>query len=123
MASRLAEAGFLHRDCVTVTGKTVGEEADAAEEAEGQRVVRPLAEPLAPNGGFAILRGNIAPDGCVVKLAGHGRRLHSGPARVFENEEEAFAAVKAKAIVARRRRGDPQRGPRRRARACARCWP
>jgi dihydroxy-acid dehydratase len=98
VASRLAEAGFLHRDCVTVTGKTVGEEADAAAEAEGQRVVRPLSDPLAPNGGFAILRGNIAPDGCVVKLAGHGRRLHSGPARVFENEEAAFAAVKAKSI-------------------------
>src|SRR5690349_17438013 len=67
--------------------------ANAADEAEGQRVVLPLSEPLAPNGGFAILRGNIAPDGCVVKLAGHGRREHSGPARVFENEQDAFAAV------------------------------
>ena len=98
VASRLAEAGFLHRDAITVTGRTVGEEADDAVEAEGQRVVLPLSEPLAPNGGFAILRGNIAPDGCVVKLAGHGRRLHSGPARVFESEEDAFAAVKAGSI-------------------------
>ena len=98
VASRLLELGSLHEDCITVTGRTVGEEARDAVEAEGQRVVLPLSEPLAPNGGFAILRGNIAPDGCVVKLAGHGRRLHSGPARVFESEEDAFAAVKAKGI-------------------------
>ncbi len=100
VTSRLDEAGFLHRDCITVTGKTVGEEADAADEADGQRVVLGLGEPLAPNGGFAILRGNIAPDGCVVKLAGHDRRLHSGPARVFENEQDAFAAVTAQQINA-----------------------
>ncbi len=100
VAARLAEAGPAAPDAITVTGRTVGEEADAAEEAEGQPVVRPLADPLAPNGGFAILRGNLAPDGCVVKLAGHGRREHSGPARVFECEEDAFAAVKAGAIEA-----------------------
>ena len=94
VAARLAEAGALHADAITVTGRTIGEEADAAPETEGQPVVRPLADPLAPNGGFAILRGNLAPDGCVVKLAGHGRRRHSGPARVFECEEDAFAAVK-----------------------------
>ena len=98
MASRLAELGSLQRDAVTVTGKTIGEEADAAQEADGQPVVRPLSDPLALNGGFAILRGNLAPEGCVVKLAGHGRRTHSGPARVFESEEEAFAAVKASAL-------------------------
>jgi dihydroxy-acid dehydratase len=98
VASRLAEAGLLERDAITVTARTVGEEADAADEAEGQRVVRPLSDPLAPNGGFAILRGNLAPDGCVVKLAGHGRREHRGPARVFEDEESAFAAVKAGSI-------------------------
>jgi len=95
VAARLAEAGLLHREATTVTGRTIGDEADGADEAEDQPVVRPLAEPLAPNGGFAILRGNLAPDGCVVKLAGHGRRQHRGPARVFESEEEAFAAVKA----------------------------
>ncbi len=100
VAARLAEAGSLRRDAVTVTGRTIGEEADAAEEADGQPVVRKLDDPLAPNGGFAILRGNLAPDGCVVKLAGHGRREHSGPARVFESEEDAFAAVKASEIEA-----------------------
>ncbi|MEX1142117.1 MAG: dihydroxy-acid dehydratase [Thermoleophilaceae bacterium] len=100
VASRLDEAGLLRRDAITVTGRTVGEEADAVDEPEGQPVVRPLSDPLAPSGGFAILRGNLAPDGCVVKLAGHGRREHRGPARVFECEEDAFAAVKAGSIVA-----------------------
>ncbi len=100
VAARLNEADSLRRDAITVTGQTIGEEADMADEVEGQPVVRPLSEPLAPNGGFAILRGNLAPEGCVVKLAGHGRREHSGPARVFESEEDAFAAVKASAIEA-----------------------
>jgi dihydroxy-acid dehydratase len=98
VAKRLDEAGLLHRDAITVTGETIGAEADAAEEAEGQPVVRPLSDPLATSGGFAILRGNLAPDGCVVKLAGHGRREHRGPARVFECEEDAFAAVKASSV-------------------------
>jgi len=100
VVSRLDEAGLLNRDAITVTGRTIGAEADAVEEAEGQRVVLPLSEPLATSGGFAILRGNLAPDGCVVKLAGHGRREHRGPARVFEGEEDAFAAVKAGEIEA-----------------------
>ena len=100
VVSRLDEAGLLNRDAITVTGRTIGAEADAVEEAEGQRVVLPLSEPLATSGGFAILRGNLAPDGCVVKLAGHGRREHQGPARVFEGEEDAFAAVKAGEIEA-----------------------
>jgi dihydroxy-acid dehydratase len=100
VATRLREAGLLHEEAITVTGRSIGEEASSAEETEGQRVVRPLSEPLAPNGGFAILRGNLAPDGCVVKLAGHGRRQQSGPARVFEGEEDAFAAVKAGSVKA-----------------------
>jgi dihydroxy-acid dehydratase len=100
VAKRLDEAGLLHRDALNVTGLTIGEEVDAAEETEGQPVVRQLSNPLAPSGGFAILRGNLAPDGCVVKLAGHGRREHRGPARVFECEEDAFAAVKASSIEA-----------------------
>ena len=100
VAARLNEADALRRDAITVTGQTIGEEADRADEAEGQEVVRALSDPMAPNGGFAILRGNLAPDGCVVKLAGHGRREHSGPARVFESEEDAFAAVKASEIEA-----------------------
>ena len=98
VAARLAEAGLLDHGAMTVSGRTIGEEAAAAEEADGQPVVRPLSDPLAPNGGFAILRGNLAPDGCVVKLAGHGRREHRGPARVFEGEEAAFEAVKSGSI-------------------------
>jgi len=91
--ARLREAGLLNEEAVNVTGQTAGEIADAATEAEGQKVVRPLSDPLAPEGGLAILRGNIAPEGCVVKLAGHERRLHVGPAKVYEREEDAMAAV------------------------------
>jgi len=95
---RMREAGVLHENAPTVTGRTIGEHAAEAQETEGQRVVRALSEPLKPTGGFAILRGNIAPDGCVVKLAGHERRMHTGPARVFEGEEAAMAAVLAKEL-------------------------
>jgi dihydroxy-acid dehydratase len=100
VADRLREAGLLNEGAITVSGTTIGDEADAAEEADGQEVIRPLDDPLKPNGGLAILRGNLAPDGCVVKLSGHGRLEHSGPARVFESEEEAFAAVEAQQIEA-----------------------
>jgi dihydroxy-acid dehydratase len=99
VARRLLEAGLLHGDAPTVTGRTIGEVAGGAEEADGQRVVRPLADPIKPTGGLAILRGNLAPEGCVVKLAGHERTTHTGPARVFESEEDAMAAVTAKRIV------------------------
>jgi dihydroxy-acid dehydratase len=95
---RMLEAGVLNSDTQTVTGRTIGEHAAEAMESEGQRVVRPLSDPLKPTGGFAILRGNVAPDGCVVKLAGHERRLHTGPARVFDGEEAAMAAVLAHEI-------------------------
>jgi dihydroxy-acid dehydratase len=98
LVKRLAEAGLLHAGAPTVTGQTIGEVGAAAEETPGQEVVRPLERPLKENGGFAILRGNLAPDGCVVKLAGHDRLEHSGPARVFESEEEAFAGVRDKSI-------------------------
>ena len=94
LAKRLAEAGLLHTDELTVTGKTIGVEANAATETEGQQVVRPVDVPLKPTGGFAILRGNLAPDGCVIKLAGQDRTLHRGPARIFEREEDTFAAIK-----------------------------
>jgi len=93
VASRLLEAGLLHESAQTVTGKSIGELARAAEETEGQQVVRPLSNPLKPTGGLAILRGNLAPEGCVVKLAGHERVHHSGPARVFDGEEGAMLAV------------------------------
>jgi dihydroxy-acid dehydratase len=95
---RLKQAGLLHESAITVTGQTIGELADEAQETEGQRVVRGLDDPIAPTGGLAILRGNLAPEGCVVKLAGHERRQHTGPARVFESEEEAMAAVTANTI-------------------------
>jgi dihydroxy-acid dehydratase len=100
LAKRLDEAGLLHRDAITVTGRTIGEEADAAPEAEGQEVVRPLSDPLKETGGLVILRGNLAPDGCVVKVAGYERLKHTGPARVFESEEDCFAAVKRSGIEA-----------------------
>ncbi|MGZ5332309.1 MAG: dihydroxy-acid dehydratase [Solirubrobacterales bacterium] len=93
-AKRLDEAGLLHRKAMTVTGRTIGEEADAVKETEGQEVVRPLSNPLKETGGLVILRGNLAPEGCVVKVAGYERLTHTGPARVFESEEDAFAAVK-----------------------------
>jgi len=98
IAKRLAAVGVLHGDAMTVTGKTVGEEAEAAEETPGQVVIRPASEPIKPEGGFAILRGNLAPDGCVVKLAGTERLTQTGPARVFESEEDAFAAVSRQTI-------------------------
>jgi dihydroxy-acid dehydratase len=97
---RLAEAGILHGDALTVTGRTIGEEAEAATEAPGQEVVRPAGNPLKPEGGLAILRGNLCPDGAVVKVAGTERRQQTGPARVFESEEECFRAVKEQRINA-----------------------
>jgi dihydroxy-acid dehydratase len=95
---RLADSGDLHGDALTVTGQTIGEVAAAATEAPGQEVVRPLGEPLKPEGGLAILKGNLAPEGAVVKVAGTERRQQAGPARVFETEEECFRAVKEQQI-------------------------
>ncbi|WCB93768.1 Dihydroxy-acid dehydratase [Baekduia alba] len=97
--ARLSAMGRLHRDAITVTGQTVGEIADAATETPGQPVVKPLDDPIKPTGGLAILRGNLAPEGCVVKLAGHERRYHQGPARVFDGEEAAMAAVMTNTIA------------------------
>jgi dihydroxy-acid dehydratase len=92
---RLKELGRLHENAQTVTGQTIGEVADAATETPGQEVVLPADAPLKPTGGLAILRGNLAPEGSVVKLSGHERRYHQGPARVFESEEAAMQAVVA----------------------------
>jgi len=97
---RLLEAGLLEKDALTVTGRTIGEEARAARETPGQEVVRPLATPLAPSGGLVILRGSLAPDGCVTKVAGHQTPTRSYTAKVFDREEDAFAAVEEKRIVA-----------------------
>jgi dihydroxy-acid dehydratase len=98
--ARLLQAGILNPGVPTVTGRTIDEHAAEAQETEGQQVVRPLENPIKPTGGFAILRGNVAPEGCVVKLSGHERRKHTGPARVFDGEEAAMAAVLAHEIQA-----------------------
>jgi dihydroxy-acid dehydratase len=100
VAKRLLDAGRLHPDERTVTGKTIGEEARAARERRGQEVIRPLTNPISPTGGMQILKGNLAPQGCVAKVAGETRTVHRGPARVFNREEDAFAAVKAGKIRA-----------------------
>lgn len=97
IAKRLLEAGLLHKDCMTVTGKTISEEANAAKENPGE-VIRALSNPLKKTGGLAILKGNLAPEGGVLKIAGEKRLRHEGPARVFEREEDAFKAVKDKKI-------------------------
>jgi dihydroxy-acid dehydratase len=92
---RLVDAGVIHEDAQTVTGETLGEIARNASETPGQKVIRPLNDPVKATGGLAILRGNLAPEGAVVKLAGHERREHTGPARVFEGERAAMDAVQA----------------------------
>ncbi len=94
---KLREAGRL-KDTPTVSGKSLFEEAAQAEESPGQQVVVPFDQPLEARGGFGILYGNIAPEGCVAKLAGHGEFSFSGPARVYESEEECFQAVQNRAI-------------------------
>ncbi|MEK7873667.1 MAG: dihydroxy-acid dehydratase, partial [Chloroflexota bacterium] len=88
------------RDVMTVTGRTVGQEADAVVETPGQVVVRPLSNPFSPTGGLVILKGNLAPEGCVLKVAGHEKMQHRGPARVFDREEDAFAAIQKREIKA-----------------------
>jgi dihydroxy-acid dehydratase len=96
--NRLAELGLLRSEAITVTGRTIGEEAADAVEADDQDVVLPADAPLKAQGGLAILRGNLAPDGAVIKVAGTERMGQTGPARVFESEEDCFAAVKAQEI-------------------------
>ncbi|NWJ42477.1 MAG: dihydroxy-acid dehydratase [Geothrix sp.] len=93
VAQRLLEGGKLHGAALTVTGRTVAEELASAQETPGQQVVRPFANPIKASGGLVILKGSLAPEGCVIKVAGHERLHHTGPARVFETEDEAFAAV------------------------------
>ena len=115
VASRLKEAGLLHSDALTVTGQTIGDVADSAKETKGQKVVRSVSDPITETGGLVILKGNLAPDGCVVKVAGHELTQHRGPARVFDSEEACFEAVeqgsiKAGDVVVIRYEG-PQGGP------------
>ncbi len=100
LAKRLVEAGLLRGEALTVTGRTIAEEAGAAKETPGQEVIRKLSHPLKPTGGLVILKGNIAPEGCVLKVAGHDYKTFSGPARVFDSEEACFADVDSNKIKA-----------------------
>jgi dihydroxy-acid dehydratase len=100
VARELAKHDLLHLSARNVDGRTLAEIALGASELEGQEVVSKIEQPFKQRGGFAILRGNIAPEGCVVKLAGHERTFHRGPARVFDSEEDCFAAVKAGKVSA-----------------------
>lgn len=93
LAQRLIEGGLMHTDCITVTGKTLGEEAAKAVETPGQTVIHTVSNPIKAEGGLVILKGNLAPDGAVVKLFGYERKYHRGPARIFDSEEAAFKAV------------------------------
>ncbi|HLK47959.1 MAG TPA: dihydroxy-acid dehydratase [Bryobacteraceae bacterium] len=115
IAKRLVEGKLVNGSAMTVTGRTFAEEAADAKETPGQQVIRPLNQLLKPRGGIAVLRGSLAPDGCVIKLAGHNKTVHQGPARVFEREEEAQQAiqdgkVKAGDVVIIRYEG-PRGGP------------
>lgn len=93
IAQRLVEGGFVDPAQKTVTGRTLGEECRGAREAPGQEVLRPLSNPVKNTGGLVILHGNLAPEGCVIKVAGHERLYHRGPARVYDREELAMEAV------------------------------
>ncbi len=100
VARELKKRDLIHAGAPTVDGRTLGEIADQVTETPGQPVVVSIDRPIKPTGGLAVLRGNLSPDGCVVKLAGHERLTHRGPARVFDSEEDCFAAVKARSIQA-----------------------
>ncbi|HEV2463179.1 MAG TPA: dihydroxy-acid dehydratase [Acidobacteriaceae bacterium] len=95
LAKRLIDAGLIDGSGINVTGKTLAEEASSAKETPGQKVIHTVAEALKPTGGLVILKGNLAPDGCVIKVAGHKRLEHRGPARVFDCEQDAFDAVES----------------------------
>ncbi len=100
VAKRLIDAKLLHQDQMTVTGRTIGQEAAGAKETDGQQVLRPLSNPIKTTGGLVILKGNLAPEGCVVKVAGHSMLKFRGPAKVYDREEDAFTAVKSTQIKA-----------------------
>jgi dihydroxy-acid dehydratase len=100
LANRLMKGKKLHDEAMTVTGKTIGEEAAAAVETPDQEVIAPLDKPLKATGGLVILKGNLAPEGCVAKISGHERLSHRGPARVFDSEEDAMTAVTGKRVKA-----------------------
>ncbi len=111
----LMDGGFLHGDCLTVTGRTIAENLEAFSFREDQDVIRPVSNPLSPTGGVVGLRGNLAPEGGIVKIAGLARLRFTGPARVFDREEDAFEAVRRKAyregdVIVIRHEG-PRGGP------------
>jgi dihydroxy-acid dehydratase len=115
LAKRMLEAGVLRGECLTVTGRTLAEEARGATETPGQEVIRSKANPLKPSGGLVILKGNLAPEGCVIKVAGYDTQDFRGPARVFDSEEAAFHAaengqIQAGDVVVIRYEG-PRGGP------------
>jgi dihydroxy-acid dehydratase len=100
LTQRMLEGGYLHGDALTVTGRTLAAEASSAVETPGQQVIAPLDTPIHESGGLVILKGNLAPNGAVIKLKGDEPTIHRGPARVFEREEDAMAAVQSQQIVA-----------------------
>jgi dihydroxy-acid dehydratase len=100
VAKRMVDGGYAHKDAMTVTGRTFGAEAAEAKETAGQQVIRPLNNPIKKTGGLVILKGNLAPEGCVIKVAGTNKKEHRGPARVFNREEDAMAAVTSGKIKA-----------------------
>jgi dihydroxy-acid dehydratase len=100
IAKRLVDGGYVHKDCITITGRTLAEEAANIKETPGQDVIRPVDNPIKKSGGLVILRGTLAPDGAVIKVTGIDRKIHHGPARVFECEEDAMKAVLAGNIKA-----------------------
>ncbi len=121
IAKKLLEAGLIDGSQMTPTGKTIAEEVAHVKETPGQDVVRPVSNPVKKTGGLVILKGNLAPEGCVIKVAGVERTYHRGPARVFDCEEDAMRAVTAKSIKA----GDVvviRYEGRAAGLACGRCW-
>ncbi len=115
LAQRLIERGALH-DMPTVSGRTLFEEAALAKETSGQQVILPWSRPLKPTGGLVIMKGNLAPEGAVIKVAGHERIHHTGPARVFDSEDLCFAAINEGRNQAERCAGDSVRRSARRPR-------
>src|SRR6202022_1389828 len=92
-AQRLAQGGYVDGSAMTVTGRTFAQEAADAKETPGQEVIHPLSNPIKKSGGLVILRGSLAPEACVIKVTGIERKEQRGPARVFDSEEDAMAAV------------------------------
>ena len=122
VAKRMLEAGLLHGDAMTVTGKTLAQNVADMPTIDDQPVIYRPDNPRGPTGGLAILRGNLAPDGAVIKVAGHQEKVYEGPARVFEQEEPAFQAIQRGEINEGALSSFATRAPRA-GLACGKCWP